>query len=128
MLGEYESDLKLLEPLDPHTAVAHADVYTEGATLAVVESSWGAHEYQGQIEVRARRQMPQNFQVNMNLNLQLPPGMNPAQQQAVQQIGQALQQQILQQAQQAVQQAVQQQAPIVSIEAAIRSASWRYVP
>ena len=53
LLKEYEADLKLLEPLDPVTAVATTDFYTEDATIWVVESTWGVHTFDGQIEVRA---------------------------------------------------------------------------
>lgn len=126
LLKEYESDMKLLEPLDPMTAIANTDVYTEDAMLAIVESAWGVHAFEGQVEVRATRQMPPNFQVALNLNLQAPPGLNPQDQQALQQLLAALQQQLVAQAQQAVQQALQQQAPIAKVDAAFRNGAWKF--
>jgi hypothetical protein len=125
LLKEYESDMKLLEPLDPVSVIANTDVYTEDAMLAVVESTWGVHAFEGQVEVRATRQMPANFQVALNLNLQAPPGINPQAQQALQQLFAALQQQLVAQAQQAVQQALQQQAPIAKVDAAFRNGVWK---
>ena len=128
LLKEYEADLKLLEPLDPVTAVATTDFYTEDATISVVESTWGVHTFDGQIEVRATRQMPGNLNVALNLNLQIPPNLSPQQQQALQQALQALQQALPAQAQQAVQQALQAQAPVAKIEAAFRNGVWHHAP
>jgi len=125
LLNEYETDLKLLRPVDPAAALGGTDKYSEDAVIAVVESKAGAHEFTGRIEVSARRQMPQNLNVSFNLNLQMPPAANPA---ALQQLLQQAQQAILQQAQQAVQQALQAQAPLVGIEAAFRGGEWRHVP
>jgi Serine dehydrogenase proteinase len=126
LLLQYESDMKLLEPLDPVTVTATTDIYTEDAVIALVESAWGVHAFEGAVEVRATRHMPGNLQVALNLNLQAPPGLNPSQEQALQQLLNALQQQLVAQAQQAVQQALQQQAPIAKIDAAFRSGVWRY--
>ena len=58
LLKESESDMKLLEPLDPVTVIANTDVYTEDSMLAVVESTWGVHAFEGQVELRATRHMP----------------------------------------------------------------------
>ncbi len=137
LLLEYERDLKLLEPIDPATAVAVRDVHTEPAVLAVIETTAAAFEHSGNIVITARRQMPQNFNVTLNLNLQAPAAppaggaptaQQAALQQAMQQLLQQAQQLILQQAQQAVQQAIQQQAPLVAIEAAFRDGKWTRVP
>lgn len=117
--------MKLLEPLDPATALGTDDLYTEDAVIALIESSWASHEHAGQIEIRARRQQPPNLNVALNLNLQLPPGIDPQQQAALQQLLQAAQQQIIQDAQQAVQQALKDQAPLIGVEAALRGGRWR---
>lgn len=127
LLAEYESDMKLLEPLDPVTALGNDDVHTEDAVIAVIESTWGVHEHGGTIEVRARRQQPPNLNVALNLNINLPATIDPQSQAALQQVLQAAQQQILQQAQQAVQQALRDQAPLIGIEAAFRGGRWREV-
>lgn len=126
LLKEYEEDLKLLDPIDPAAAVAGTDKYSEDAVIAVVESKAAAHEFAGEVEISARRQMPQNLNVSFNLNLQVPPGIaNQQMAAALQQLLQQAQQAILPQAQQAVQQALQAQAPVVGIEAGFRSGQWR---
>jgi hypothetical protein len=56
LLLAYEEDLALLQPIDPVTAVASQDNYREEGVIAVVESSWAAHEFRGTIEVTAKRQ------------------------------------------------------------------------
>ena len=129
LLKEYEDDLKLLRPIDPAAALTGTDKYSEGGVIAVVETKAAAHEFTGNIEIAARRQMPQNLNVSFNLNLQMPPNLANQQQLAgaLQQLVQQAQQAILQQAQQAVQQALQAQAPLVGIEAGFRGGEWRVV-
>ena len=129
LLGVYESDLKLLEPLDPVIAVEGTDIYREDATIAIVESTWGAHEFQGQLEVRAQRQMPPNLTVNITLALNIPQGLDPASipdaiQQSIQQILQQGQAGLLQAANQAVQEALKVQAPLRGYEAGLRNGLW----
>jgi Serine dehydrogenase proteinase len=127
LLNQYEDDMKLLEPLDPVTAVGDEEVYTEEAVTALIESTWGVHEHGGTIEVRARRQQPPNLNVAVNLNLNLPANLNPQAQAAIQQLLQAAQQEIIQQAQQAVQEALRAQAPLIGVEAAFRAGRWKEV-
>jgi hypothetical protein len=131
LLNEYEADMHLLEPIDPAKAVSGSgsDVFTEDATIAMIESTWGVHEFRGQIEARARRQMPPTLQVSLNLNLQLPAGIDPAQlpqqiQQVLQQMAQQVQNALLQSAQQAVQAALAQQAPVLGVEASFKGPAW----
>lgn len=125
LLGAYEDDLKLRVPLDPILAVAVTDHYTEAATIAVVESSEMVFEFSGQLEVKARRQMPPNLSVALNLNLQLPPGLQPAQLPAeLQALLQQVQQAMLQEAQAAVQKAVAAQAPLVGLDVGLRGGRW----
>lgn len=125
LLGQYEDDMKLLEPIDPVQAVGNEDLFTESATIAMIESTWAVHEHAGEIEVRARRQPPPNLNVALNLNVQLPAGLNPQDQAALQQLLQASQQQILEQAQSAVQQALREQAPLAGVEAGFRGGRWK---
>jgi hypothetical protein len=127
LLNEYEQDMKLLEPIDPVSALGQNDEYTEDAVIALIESTWSAHEHAGVVEIKARRQQPPNLNVALNLNLQLPQGINPQQAAGVQQMLQGMQQQILQQAQQAVQDALRQQAPLIGVEAGFRGGRWRKV-
>jgi len=124
LLDHYETDMKLLQPLDPVTVLGTNDLYSEDAVIAMIESSWATHEHAGQIEVRARRAPTPNLNVALNLNIQLPPNLDPQQQAALQQLLQASQQQIIQQAQQAVQQALKDQAPLIGVEAAFRGGHW----
>lgn len=133
LLEAYETDLKLREPLDPLKALGTADHYREDAVLAVVESAAGGYEFRAEIDVRGKRQFPQQLNVSLNLNLQLPQGMNaqnlPANVQGVlQQVVQAAQQAALQQAQAAVQNALNAQAPLLGADASLRGASWEKVP
>jgi hypothetical protein len=127
LLGEYEEDMKLLDPIDPVTALGNDDLFQEDGVIALVESTAFAHELAGTVEVRARRQQPPNLNVALNLNIQLPQNLNPQQQAAMQQMLQAAQQQIIQQAQQAVQDALRQQAPLVGVDAGFRGGKWRRV-
>lgn len=125
LLNEYEADLKLLDPLDPAVAIANADTYSEDGTIAIIESAWGSLEFRGRTEIKAMRQMPQNFNLAVNLSLQLPQGVDPttlpvALQQALQQA----QQQLAQQAHQAVEDAMKKQAPLVGIDAGFRDGKW----
>jgi hypothetical protein len=124
LLNQYETDMRLLDPVDPHVAVAAADLFQEDGVIAVIESTAMVHEHSGAVEIRARRQQPPNLNVALNLNIQLPPGLNPQQQAAMQQAMQAVQQQIIQQAQEAVQQAMREQAPLVGFDAGFRGGRW----
>ena len=73
LLKEYETDLRILDPLDPVTAVATTDLYTEDAVIAIVESTWGVHTLMGRSKcpVYAPDATP-NLNVALNLNLQMP--------------------------------------------------------
>lgn len=126
LLSAYEEDLKLLEPLDPYEVVRDKDVHREDAVIAVIESAWGVHEFTGQVEVRAKRQIPPNLNVTLNLNLQFPPQVDAGQLPgALQNLLQQAQQALLQAAQQAVQEAMKTQAPLVGLEAGFRGGRWR---
>jgi hypothetical protein len=127
LLNEYETDLKILEQIDPVavTASAGVDTYKENCTVAVIESTWAASECQGRVEVQVKRQIPQNFNLTMNVALQLPQGVSvnqlPA---AVQQALKTAQQQLAQQAQQAVDAAMKMQAPVAGVDVGFREAHW----
>jgi Serine dehydrogenase proteinase len=126
LLNDYETEMRLLQPLDPVSAIGQTDRYQEDAMIAVVESVWALHGFVGRVEVQGRRQMPPNLSVTLNMNLQLPQNMNPAQApQALQTMLQQAQQSMLQQAQQAVQQALRDQAPLAGVEASFRGGSWQ---
>lgn len=132
LLQVYESDLHLLEPFDPFDALsaAGADKHREPWPSAAIESTEAVHEFVGELEVTAKRQVPQNLTVNVDVPINLPPGVDlnqlPQQvQQLLQQLLQAAQQGAQQAAVQGVEQALQQQAPLVGVEAALRSPKWQ---
>jgi hypothetical protein len=125
LLNIYEEDLKLLEPIDPAVATAGQDLYTEHSVISVVETTAGGHEFAGETQIRATRQVPPNLNVALNLNVQLPPGLQAQQlPPTLQAMLQQFQQSLVQQAQQAVQQALKDQAPILGFEAALRGGRW----
>jgi hypothetical protein len=130
LLTDYESEMKLREPLDPAAAISATDLYSEDATIAVIESREMVHGFIGAIEVRAKRQMPPTLSVTFNVNLQFPPGVNAANlseavQQQLQLLLQQAQQLLSQGAQDAVQAALRKQAPVVGLEASLRGGMWR---
>jgi hypothetical protein len=126
LLEAYEDQMKMRHLLDPIAAVANTDPYSEEVTIAAVESSDSGFQFDGTIEVRAKRQIPANLNVALNVGLQLPPGIDVAElPTAVQQLLQQGQQALAQLAQQAVQQAITQQAPVVGCEFGIRDGQWR---
>jgi hypothetical protein len=126
LLEAYEDQMRMRHLLDPIAAVANRDPYSEEVTIAAVESSDSGFQFDGTIEVRAKRQIPANLNVALNVGLQLPPGIDVAGlPTAVQQLLQQGQQALAQLAQQAVQQAITQQAPVIGCEFGIRDGQWR---
>lgn len=125
LLEEYESDLKLREPLDPQALVGAGDGYSEDVVIAVIDSADLTFEFRGVFEIRARRQMPPNLNVALNLNLQLPTPPQGEIAPAIQQMLQGLQEEILKEAQRAVQEALKHQAPVAGIEGGFRGGSWQ---
>ena len=129
LLNDYEEHLKLLQPIDPVRAIETTDIFREPSSMAVVESSWGTHEFQGEVEIRAKRQMPQNINVGLTLNLQLPQGIDANQlpdalKETLQQLINQAQQALTQHATVAVQEALKAQAPLAGVEAAVRGGAW----
>lgn len=132
LMQSYENDLKLNSPIDPAHAVGENDRYTEDVVIAVLETSGSGFEFSGQLDVRAKRALPQQLNVSLNLNLQLPQGMEketlPEEQQALfQQIMQKAEQAALQQAQLGALQAIKAQAPILGADVSLRGAKWAEV-
>lgn len=132
LLGLYEADLMTGSPVDPASVVSTQDMYTEPAVLAVAESARAAFEFAGDLEVKAKRRLPNELNVAINLQLQLPAGFDaeqaPPQLQALlQQLVQQAQQAALQRVQPALREALAQQAPLIGTECAVRAARWREV-
>lgn len=125
LLEQYEQDLKLLEPVDPAAVTANQDVWNEKVVLAAVESGAHCYEFQGELDVRAKRQMPQNLTVQMNVSLQVDPALMALQvQQQIQALLQQAQQQLTQQATSAVQQVLSAQAPVIGMTVSVRGGKW----
>jgi hypothetical protein len=112
LLRAYEQDLRLLEPLDSFSALGQNDEYEEDVVIAVIETEGMVHEHDGRLVIRAKRQIPQTLQVNVNVPIQVPANLDQQQlTPALQQMLQQAQQEISQAAQQAVQEALRAQAP-----------------
>lgn len=126
LFEEYEDMMALREPIDPAEVVRGTDEYREEVTVAAIETTWGLSSFDGEMEVKAQRQMPPNLQVSVNLNLQMPPNLSPSAQQALQQFLAASQQAIVEQANAAVQQALRDQAPVAGLEVAFRGGNWLF--
>jgi hypothetical protein len=128
LLEQYEQDMKILEPVDPAAVTANQDVWNEDIVLAVVESSTQCYEFQAQLDIRAKRQIPQNLTVQMNVSLQVDPTLQalPVQQQ-IQALLQQAQQQFNQQATSSVQQALTAQAPVIGMNVSVRGGKWTKV-
>jgi len=126
LLTEYETDMKLNEPLDLTEVLSASDTYEEPVTLAFIQSGWGSQAFTGTLAARAQRHLPPTLNVSMNLNLQLPPGLDPATlPPALQQMLAEFQQVLIQQGQQAVRDALQQQAPLAGFEARVKGGAWK---
>jgi Serine dehydrogenase proteinase len=129
LLVEYEQAMKLREPIDPAVTLANADVYTEPATIAMIESEIATHELSGMLEVRGRRQIPPTLNVAVNIGVNLLGVPHPTQipmqaQQILQQVVQHANQELGAAAQHAVLAALRQQAPLVAVEPAFRGSVW----
>jgi hypothetical protein len=135
LLEQYSADLKLRDPVDPATAVAHQDIYTEPYIGAVIESADASFEYGGTLQITGQRTMPQQLNVNVNLSINWPqPGPTQSSidqqantQQMQQQIMDQLQPQIVQQSFQATVDTLRQVAPATRFDAVTRDAKWRKV-
>lgn len=126
LLVEYEQHLKLLDPIDPEAFLGSAQIREEPISIACIESTWGLHEFHGDLVVQELRNLPPGLTLNLNLQLQLPPNLNP---QRLPSQGHAILQQVLQQVQQqvpgVVQQALRDVAPVSGYQTRIRGGAWR---
>jgi hypothetical protein len=123
---KYEDFLKLAEPLDPLvTLTGKEEEHLEQVPIAIVESENKTHVFTTRIDIKRRRQMPSNPQINLNIGLNLPPNIKPEQiPQQVQQILQQMINQITQNAQQLVQQEIIRQSPEVGVDIKVYGGKW----
>jgi hypothetical protein len=126
---EYESLLKLDEPIDPEELLIIKQKDEDGEKdipLAVIESANKLDVFEINTVFRRKRQIPPNPQININLNLGLPPGMDPAQLPAnLQQVIQELLAQIGKAIPQIVQQEIARQSPIIGIDGRTYGGRWK---
>jgi len=123
---KYEGFLKLTEPIDPLVVLTGKEEdHFEKIPIAIIESENKIHLFTTKTDLRRRRQVPPNLQINMNLGLNLPPGIRPEEiPQQTQQILQQLISQIGQAAQQVVQQEIKRQSPEVGLDVRVYGGKW----
>ena len=125
LLENYETELKLLEPLDAFEILERSDPYVEHVTMASIESRAASHMYQGTLKMEGQRAIPPTVNVSMTFPLSVPPDIDASElPQEVQAQITALQQSLAQQAQAAVQDALRQQAPLVGAQVRMLGARW----
>jgi len=123
---EYENYLKLREPIHPEMVLRDKEnEIIEDMPIAVIESASKLHMFRINIELRKKRNIPSNPQININLGLQLPPGITPQQlPQQFQQILNSLLAQISQQVAEIVRQEIIRQSPVIGIEGRAYGGRW----
>ncbi len=71
---KYEEFLKLREPIHPEIILKDKDEHQiEDLPIAIIESTKKLHVFKTNIELRKKRNIPPNPQININIGLQLPP-------------------------------------------------------
>lgn len=123
---KYEKFLKLREPIHPEIILKDKEQHQiENMPIAVIESSKKLHVFKTNIELKKKRNIPPNPQININLGLQLPPGVSPQQlPQQTQQILNQLLNQISQMIPNIVHQEIARQSPVIGIEGRTLGGRW----
>ena len=123
---EYEEFLKLRDPVHPEIVLKDKDQHQiENMPIAVIESSKKLHIFKTNIELKKKRNIPSNPQININIGLQLPPGISPQQiPQQVQQVLNQLLNQISQMIPNIVHQEIVRQSPVIGIEGRAFGGKW----
>ncbi|MEO0242801.1 MAG: hypothetical protein ABIM42_07200 [candidate division WOR-3 bacterium] len=126
---EYEKYLKLNEPLDPLITLAGKEEHhLDNVPIAMIESENKLHIFRVQIDLKRKRQIPSNPQININFGLTLPPNIRPEDiPQNVHQILQQIINQIAQRIPQLVQQEIIRQSPEVGVDIRIYGGKWEEV-
>lgn len=124
---EYEKMLLLNEPIDPLVKLASKDYeHLPDIPIAIIESENKSHVFKTQLDLRKRRQVPANAQINVNVNLNLPANIRPDQlPQEIQQILQQMMNQVTQSIPAIVQQELIRQSPEVGIEIRPYGGQWK---
>ncbi len=124
---EYEKLLNLNEPIDPLvTLTGREEEHLRDIPIAIIESENKSHIFNTQIDLKRRRQVPSNPQININMGLNLPPEIRPENiPQQVQQIIQQMINQLAQEIQRLVQQEIVRQSPEVGIDIRVYGGRWQ---
>jgi hypothetical protein len=124
---EYEKELKLNEPIDPLVILSgKEEEHLAEIPIAIIESESKLHVFKTQIDLKRRRQIPPNPQINLNVGLNLPPNIKPEEiPHQVQQIIQQMTNQIAQDLIRLVQQEITRQAPEIGLDIRIYGGKWQ---
>jgi len=123
---KYEEFLELREPIHPEIILRDEENHPiKDMPIAVIESSKKLHIFRTNVELKKRRNIPPNPQINVNIGLQLPPGVNPQQiPPQAQQILNQLLNQISQAIPNIVHQEIIRQSPVIGIEGRAYGGKW----
>ena len=118
---KYEDFLQLNEPLDPVINLKKLEqIVLPDVPTIVIESAEMLHVFKLNIDLKNKRQVPPNL--NINLNLQFPPSLDPKTlSQQSQQILNKMMEQISLLAPQLVQQEIIRQSPLIGFDASVSS-------
>lgn len=124
---EYERLLKLNDPLDPIIILTDKEEeHLREIPVAVIESENKLHIFNTQIDIKKRRQVPINPQININTAFNLPPNFKPEDlPQQAQLILQQMISQIAQEIQKLVQQEIVKQSPEIGFDIKMYGGKWQ---
>jgi hypothetical protein len=123
---EYEQILKLNEPIDPISALSgKEEEHLLDVPMAIIESENLLHAFKAQIDLKKRRQIPPNPQINLNVGLNLPPNIKPEDiPQQAQQILQQMIDRVMQNLPRLIQQELARQSPETGIDVRVYGGKW----
>jgi len=127
LFEEYESLMKLRDPIDPRSFVPRdKDEFSENVIIGCIESSGMSHHHSGVLYGKVERPVPSQLSVNLNLNLALPQNIDPSTltdeaRKTLQEMVQKLQPIIQEQ----VQNEIRRQMPAKGIKISLQNSSWR---
>lgn len=123
---EYEKYLELNKPLDALSELGNEEEKEIKHTpICIIESEGLRHEYQINVLMKKRRNIPPNPQININLNLQLPPQIKPETlPQEVQQVLQNLFNQMVGNIKKIVEEEIRRQSPEIGVETKTYGGRW----
>ncbi len=122
----YEEFLELREPVHPEILLKDKDTHQiENMPIAIIESSTKVHIFKTDVELKKKRKIPSNPQININLGLQLPHGVSSQQiPQQAQEILNQLLNQISQIIPNIVHQEIVRQSPVIGIDGRAYGGKW----